>query len=149
MRTKNPKPFTYGSLYRQDSPPDGKIIPLTAGNLIDFTIAGPYQNTRPDVAQNRITVYKSGVYQITADVSVILEEEQSVMFNINTQPDGTDPLIGSAFDANGISTVTGITIQAYLYAGDAIGIFIADCYAPRGKLPRFNRAALTVHLLEY
>lgn len=148
MRTKNVKPFTYGSLYKQDSP-DEKIIPLAAGDLIDFTIAGPYQNTRPDIAENRITVYKSGVYQITADVSVILEEEQWVLFNINRQPDGTDPLIGSTFDANGITTVTGINVQAYLYAGDAIGIFIADTFAPRGKLPRYNRAALTLHLLDY
>jgi hypothetical protein len=148
MRTKNVKPFTYGSLYKQDTP-DGKIIPLTAGNIIDFTIAGPYQNTRPDIAANTITVYKSGVYQITADVSVMLEEEQSVVFNINTQPDGSNPLIGSTFDANGISTVTGINVQAYLYAGDTIGIFIADTFAPRGKLPRYNRAALTLHLLEY
>lgn len=148
MRTKNIKPFTYGSLYKQDLP-DGKIIPLAAGNLIEFTIAGPYQNTRPDIAANSITVYKSGVYQITADVSVILEEEQTVMFNINRQHDGSDPLIGSTFDANGISTVTGINVQAYLYAGDVIGIFIADTYAPRGRLPRYNRAALTVHLLEY
>jgi hypothetical protein len=148
MRTKNVKPFTYGSLYKQDSP-DGKIIPLAAGDLINFTIAGPYQNTRPDIAENRITVYKSGVYQITADVSVLLEEEQSALFTINRQPDGTDPLIGSTFDANGITTVTGINVQAYLYAGDAIGIFIADTFAPRGKLPRYNRAALTLHLLEY
>jgi hypothetical protein len=148
MRTKNVKPFTYGSLYKQDTP-DGKIIPLTAGNIIDFTIAGPYQNTRPDITANTITVYKSGVYQITADVSVMLEEEQSVVFNINTQPDGSNPLIGSTFDANGISTVTGINVQAYLYAGDTIGIFIADTFAPRGKLPRYNRAALTLHLLEY
>jgi hypothetical protein len=148
MRTKNVKPFTYGSLYKQDFP-NGKIIPLAAGDLIDFTIAGPYQNTRPDITANRITVYKSGVYQITADVSVILEEEQSVVFNINRQPDGSDPLIGSTFDVNGISTVTGINVQAYLYAGDAIGIFIADSFAPRGKRPRYNRAALTVHLLEY
>jgi hypothetical protein len=147
MRTKNVNPFTYGSLYKQDLP-DDKIIPLAAGHLINFTVAGPWQNTRPDVAANRITVYKSGVYQITADVSVILEEEQSAVFNINRQPDGTDPLIGSPFSANGISTVTGVNIQAYLYAGDAIGIFIADIYAPRGKLPRYNRAALTVHLLE-
>ncbi|WHX99474.1 hypothetical protein [Neobacillus sp. DY30] len=147
MRTKNVKPFTYGSLYKQDLPVD-KIIPLGAGNLINFTIAGPWQNTRPDVAANRITVYKTGVYQITADVSVLLGEEQSAVFNINRQPDGTDPLIGSVFSANGISTVTGVNIQAYLYAGDAIGIFTADIYAPGEKLPRYNRAALTVHLLE-
>jgi hypothetical protein len=148
MRTKNVKPFTYGSLYKQDTP-DGKIIPLTAGKLIDFTIAGPCQNTRPDISANSITVYKSGVYQITADVSVMLEEEQSVVFNINTQPDGTDPLIGSTFDANGISTVTGINVQAYLYAGDTICIYIADTSFHSGKLPRYNRAALTLHLLEY
>jgi hypothetical protein len=148
MRTKNVKPFTYGSLYKQDTP-DGRITPLTAGNLIDFTITGPYQNTRPDIAANSITVYKSGVYQITADVSVILEEDQSVVFNINRLPDGSEPLIGSAFDAHGISTVTGVNVQAYLYAGDAIGIFIVDTYAPRGRLPRYNRAALTVQLLEY
>jgi hypothetical protein len=148
MRTKNVKPFTYGSLYKEDLP-DGKIIPLTAGNLIDFTIAGPYQNTRPDIAANSITVHKSGVYQITADVSVILEDEQSVMFNINRRHDGSDPLIGSTFDAHAISTVTGINVQTYLYAGDAIGIFIANLYAPRGRLPRYNRAGLTVYLLEY
>lgn len=148
MRTKNVKPFTYGSLYKQDTP-DGKIIPLSAGNIIDFTIAGPCQNTRPDISANTITVYKSGVYQITADVSVILDEEQSVVFNINRLPDGSDPLIGSTFDANGISTVTGINVQAYLYAGDAIAIFIADTFAPSGRLPRYNRAALTLHLLEY
>jgi hypothetical protein len=148
MRTKNVKPFTYGSLYKQDTP-DGKIIPLTARKLIDFTIAGPYQNTRPDIAANSITVYKSGVYQITADVSVILEEDQSAVFNINRLPDGSDPLIGSTFGANGISTVTGINVQAYLYAGDAIGIYISDTYAPIGRLPRYNRAALTVQLLEY
>lgn len=147
MRTKNVKPFTYGSLYKQDLP-DDRIIPLGAGQLINFTIAGPWQNTRPDVTANSITVYKSGVYQITADVSVMLEEEQSTLFNINRQPDGTDPLIGSAFSANGISTVTGVNIQAYLYAGDAIRIFIADIFAPSGKLPRYNRAGLTVHLLE-
>jgi hypothetical protein len=148
MRTKNVKPFTYGSLYKQDTH-DGKITPLRAGSLIDFTIAGPYQNTRPDIADNSITVYKSGVYQITADVSVILEEDQSVVFNINRLPDGSEPLIGSTFDAHGIRTVTGVNVQAYLYAGDAIGIFIADTYAPRGRLPRYNRAALTVQLLEY
>ncbi|WP_419956039.1 hypothetical protein ACN6MT_12110 [Neobacillus niacini] len=148
MRTKNVKPFTYGSLYKQDLP-DGKMTPLTAGNLIEFTIAGPYQNTWPDISANSITVYKSGVYQITADVSVLLEEEQSAVFNLNRLADGSDPLVGSTFDAKGISIVTGINIQAYLYAGDAIGIFIVDTYAPRGKLPRYNRAALTVHLLEY
>ncbi|MFP7299827.1 hypothetical protein [Neobacillus niacini] len=146
MRTKNVKPFTYGSLYKQDTP-DDTIIPLRTGNHIDFTIAGPYQNTRPDIAANSITVYKSGVYQITADVSVILEEDQSAVFNINRLPDGSDPLIGSVFDAKGISTVTGINIQAYLYAGDSIGIFVADVFAPRG-IPRYNRAALTVQLLE-
>lgn len=148
MRTKNVKPFTYGSLYKQDSP-DGKMIPLAAGNLIDFNIAGPYQNTIPDIKTNRITVYKSGVYQITADVSVILEEQQSAVFNINRLPDGSDPLIGSTFEAIGKGTVTGINVQAFLYAGDAIGIYIADTFAPRGKLPRYNRAAFTVQLLEY
>ncbi|MCM3692263.1 hypothetical protein [Neobacillus niacini] len=148
MRTKNVKPFTYGSLYKQHTP-DDKITPLRDGNLIDFTITGPYQNTRPDIAANSITVHKSGVYQITADVSVILEEDQSVVFNIIRLPDASDPLIGSTFDANGNITVTGINVQAYLYAGDAIGIFIAGTYAPRGKLPRYNRAALTVQLLEY
>ncbi|NWQ40188.1 hypothetical protein MLOOGBEN_05690 [Bacillus sp. EB106-08-02-XG196] len=148
MRTKNVKPFTYGSLYKEDLP-DSKIMPLAAGNLIDFNIAGPFQNTRPDIAANQITVYKSGVYQITADVSVILEEEQSAVFNINRLPDGSDPLIGSTFGANGISTGTGIIVQAYLYAGDAIGIYISDMHAHRGKLPRYIRAALTVQLLEY
>lgn len=148
MRTKNVKPFTYGSLYKQDSPTD-RIIPLTAGRLIEFNIAGPYQNTRPDITGSTITVYKSGVYQITADVSVILEEDQSVVFNINLQLDGSDPLIGSIFDANGISIRTGTTIQAFLNAGDMIGIFIADTYNPKSKLPRYNRAALTVQLLEY
>ncbi|MFB3165769.1 hypothetical protein P5G62_001265 [Neobacillus sp. 179-C4.2 HS] len=148
MRTKNLKPFTYGSLYKQDLPHD-KIIPLVTGNLIDFTIAGPYQNTRPDISSNSITVHNSGVYQITADVSVILEEEQTVKFNINRLHDGSDPLIGSTFDANGISTITGINVQAYLYAGDAIGIFIADTFAPRGRLPRYNRASLTLHLIGY
>jgi hypothetical protein len=147
MRTKNVKPFTYGSLYKHDFP-DSKIIPLAAGNFVEFTIAGPYQNTRPDIAANKITVYKSGVYHITADVSVILEEEQSAVFNLNLSSDGSDPLIGSTFDAIGISTVTGKTVQAFLHAGDEIGIFIADTFAPRGKLPRYNRAALTVHLLE-
>jgi hypothetical protein len=148
MRTKNAKPFTYGSLYKQHTP-DDKIIPLTAGRLIDFTIAGPYQNTRPDISSNTITVYKSGVYQITADVSVMLEEDQSVVFNINRLPDGSEPLIGSTFDANGISTLTGINVQANLYAGDAIGIYIAETFAPVGRLPRYNRAALTVNLLGY
>jgi hypothetical protein len=148
MRTKNVKPFTYGSLYKQDLP-DGKIIPLTAGNLIHFNIAGPYQNTRPDIATNRITVFKSGVYQITANVSVILEEEQSAEFNINLQPDGSNPLIGSTFDAIGISTITGINVQAFLNAGDSIAILIANTYNPKIKLPRYNRAALTLQLLEY
>jgi hypothetical protein len=148
MRTKNVKLFTYGSLYKQDLP-DGKIIPLTAGNLIDFNIAGPYQNTRPDLAANRITVFKSGVYQITANVSVILEEEQSAEFNINLQPDGFGPLIGSTFDAIGISTITGINVQAFLNAGDSIAILIANTYNPKIKLPRYNRAALTLQLLEY
>jgi hypothetical protein len=148
MRTKNVKPFTYGSLYKENTP-DDKIIPLVAGNLIEFTTTGPYQNTIPDITANRITVYKSGVYQITANVSVILEEEQSAVFNINRMPDGSEPLTGSTFDANGITIVTGINVQAYLYAGDSIGIFIADTYAPRGRLPRYNRAAFTVHLLEF
>lgn len=59
MRAKNIKPFTYGSLYKQDLP-DGKNIPLAAGNLIDF------------------------------------------------------------------------------------GTFIADIYTPRGRLPQYNRAGLTI-----
>lgn len=147
MRTKNVKPFTYGSLYKENSP-DDKIIPLVAGNLIDFTITGPYQNTIPDITANTITVYKSGVYQITANVSVLLEEEQWAVFNINRTLEGSDPLVGSTFDANGITIVTGINVQAYLYAGEAIGIYIADTYAARGRLPRYNRAALTLHLLE-
>ncbi|MDR7077931.1 hypothetical protein J2Y03_002957 [Neobacillus niacini] len=148
MRIKNVKPYTFGSLYKQDDP-DGKIIPLAAGNLIDFTIAGPYQNTWPDIATNRITVYKSGVYQITADVSVMLEEEHCAVFNINLSADGSEPLTGSTFDAIGINTVTGKTVQAFLNAGDEIGIFIAETFAPRGRLPRYNRAALTLHLLDY
>lgn len=147
MRTKNVNPFAYGSLYKQDLP-DGKIIPLQNGNLIDFTIAGPYQNTRPDITTNMISVYKSGVYQITASVSVLLEEEQYTLFNINLESDGSDPLIGSTFDANGISIVTGITVQAFLNAGDAIGIINVDTVAARGRLPRYNRASLSVHLLE-
>jgi hypothetical protein len=148
MRTKNVKPYTYGSLYKENTP-DDRIIPLVAGNLIDFTIKGPCQNTIPDIKANRITVYKSGVYQVTANVSVILEEEQSAVFNINRMPDGSEPLIGSTFDANGIAIVTGINVQAYLYAGDTIGIFIADIDAPSERLPRYNRAALTLHLLDY
>lgn len=48
MRTKNVKPYTYGSLYKQDQP-DGKILPITAGKLVEFNIAGPYQNTSPNV----------------------------------------------------------------------------------------------------
>jgi hypothetical protein len=148
MRTKNAKPYTFGSLYKVNTP-DDKIIPLVAGNLIDFTIKGPYQNTIPDITANRITVYKSGVYQVTANVSVILEEGQSAVFNINRMPDGSEPLIGSTFDANGIAIVTGINVQAQLYAGDTIGIFIADIEAPIGRLPRCNRAALTLHLLDY
>jgi hypothetical protein len=148
MRTKNVKPYTFGSLYKQDVP-EGKILPLAAGKLVDFNIAGPFQNTRPDIAVNRITVFKSGVYQITADVSVILEEEQSAVFNINLSTNGSDPLKGSVFDAINISTVTCKTVQAFLNAGDSIGIFIANTFAPRGRQPRYNRAALTVNLLEY
>jgi hypothetical protein len=148
MRTKNVKPFTYGSLYKEDLP-DSKIIPLAAGNLIDFNIAGPFQNTRPEIGANQITVYKSGVYQITANVSVILEEEQSAVFNINLFPDGADPLIGSTFDANGKRIITGITIQSFLNSGDAVGIYIAKTVAPMGRLPRYNRASLTLNLLGY
>lgn len=148
MRTKNIKPYSYGSLYKQNFP-EGNILPIVAGNLVDFDVAGPYQNTRPDVATNRISIHKSGVYHITADVSVILEEGQSVLFNINLCANGSDPLIGSFFDAVNIRTVTGKTIQAFLNAGDEIGIFIADTFVPRGRQPRYNRSALTVHLLDY
>lgn len=148
MRTKNIKPYSYGSLYKQYFP-NGIILPVAAGKLVDFDAAGPYQNTRPDVAANRISILKSGVYHITADVSVILEEGQSVLFNINLCANGSDPLIGSFFDAVNISSVTGKTIQAFLNAGDEIGIFIADTFVPSGRLPRYNRSALTVHLLDY
>ncbi|SFB14363.1 MULTISPECIES: hypothetical protein [unclassified Bacillus (in: firmicutes)] len=148
MRTKNIKPYAYGSLYKQYFP-DGVILPVSSGNLVDFDIAGPYQNTRPDVATNRIRILKSGVYQITSDVSVILEEEQSVLFNINLCANGSDPLIGSFFDAVNISTVTGKTIQAFLNVGDEIGIFIAQTFSPGGRPPRYNRSALTVLLLDY
>lgn len=148
MRTKNIKPYSYGSLYRQHLQ-DSIILPVTAGNLVDFDIAGPYQNTRPDVATNRIRILKPGVYQITADVSVILEEEQSVLFNINLCANGSDPLIGSFFDAVNISTVTGKTIQAFLNVGDEIGIYIAQTLSSGGRPPRYNRATLTVLLLDY
>jgi hypothetical protein len=148
MRTKNVKPYTYGSLYKQDFQ-HGTILPVVAGNLVDFDIAGTFQNTRPDVATNRIRILKSGVYQITADVSVILDKGQSALFNINGSANGSAPLIGSFFDAISISTVTGKTVQVFLNVGDEIGIFIADTLAPGGSPPKYNRSALTVHLLDY
>jgi hypothetical protein len=148
MRTKNVKPYTYGSLYKQGFS-DGTILPVVAGNLVDFDIAGPFQNTRPDVATNRIRILKSGVYQITADVSVILDKGQSALFNINGCANGSAPLIGSFFDAISISIVTGKTVQVFLNVGDEIGIFIADTLAPGGSPPKYNRSALTVHLLDY
>lgn len=147
MRTKNIKPYSYGSLYKQDFP-DGLVLPLVAGTLVEFDVAGPFQNTRPDITANRISIFKSGVYQITADVSVLLEDGQSVLFNINLSANGSYPLTGSSFDAINISTVTGKTVQAFLNVGDQVGIFIADTYAPVGRLPRYNRSALTVHFLE-
>ncbi|MDR6125256.1 hypothetical protein QFZ87_004853 [Bacillus sp. SLBN-46] len=143
MRTRNIKPDAYGSLYKQD----GAILPVVSGDLVDFDISGPSQNTRPDVAANRISIFKSGVYQITADVSVLLKEGQTVLFNINLCPNGTLPLIGSYFDAIDISTITGKTVQAYLNVGDQVGIYMADTFAPVGR-PRYNRASLTVHLLD-
>lgn len=148
MRTKNVKPYTYGSLYKHDFP-QGTILPVVAGNLVDFDIEGPFQNTKPDVATNRIMILKSGVYHITADVSVILEERQSALFNINLCANGSAPLIGSFFDAISISTVTGKTVQVFLNVGDEIGIFIADTFDPGNIPPRYNRSALTVHLLDF
>ncbi|MGG3562347.1 hypothetical protein ABES03_12145 [Neobacillus rhizosphaerae] len=143
MRTRNVKPNAYGSFYKQD----GDALPVVTGELVDFDIAGPSQNTRPDIASNRISIFKSGVYQITADVSVLLKDGQSVLFNINLCPNGTLPLIGSYFDATNMSTVTGITVQAYLNVGDQVGIYISDTFTPVGR-PRYNRASLTVHLLD-
>lgn len=93
-------------------------------------------------------MFKSGIYHITADVAVILEQDQSVEFNLNLEIDGSAPLIGSVFDANDISTVTGTTVQTYLNVGDEIGIFIAKAFALTGKPPRYKRAGLTVHLLD-
>jgi hypothetical protein len=148
MRTKNIKPYSYGSLYKVDFP-EGIILPVVVGTLVDFDVAGPFQNTRPDVAVNRICILKSGVYHINANVSAILEEGQSVLFNINLRTNGSDPLIGSFFDAFNISTVTGITVQAFLNVGDEIGVFIADTSSPNGRPPRYNRSSLTVHLLDY
>ncbi|KEF36137.1 hypothetical protein M670_04662 [Schinkia azotoformans MEV2011] len=149
MRTKNVKPYTYGSLYKQDHPDDG-ILPITAGNLVNFNIAGPYQNTRPNVATNRITVFKSGVYHITANVSVILEEEQFAEFTINLSSNKSEPypLVGSIFDANGISIITGTTVQSFLNAGDEVGIYIAKAFASGDKPLKYNRAALTLFLLD-
>nr|WP_263324016.1 hypothetical protein [Neobacillus sp. Marseille-Q6967] len=147
MRTKNVKPYTYGSLYKQDHP-DDRILPIITGNLVNFNIAGPYQNTRPDIAANRITVFKSGVYHITANVSVILEEEQFAEFIINLSSNKSEPLVGAIFDANGISTITGTTVQSFLNAGDEVGIYITKAFAPRGKPPRYNRATLTLFSLE-
>ncbi|MEO2078606.1 MAG: hypothetical protein ABGX20_25180 [Bacillus sp. (in: firmicutes)] len=143
MRTRNVKPNAYGSLYKQD----GVVLPAVTGELVEFDMAGPSQNTRPDVLANRISISKSGVYQITADLSVLLKEGQSVLFNINLCPNGTLPLIGSDFDVINMSMVTGITIQAYLNVGDQVGIFIADTFAPVGRA-KYNRASLTVHLLD-
>jgi hypothetical protein len=148
MRTKNVKPYTYGSLYKQGFPQD-TLLPTVAGNLVDFDIAGPFLNTIPDVATNRIRILKSGVYHITADVSVILDVGQYALFNINLCVNGSAPIIGSFFDAISISTVTGKTVQEFLNVGDEIGIFIADTLAPGGSPPRYNRSALTVHLLDY
>jgi hypothetical protein len=147
MRTKNVKPYSFGSMYKLDFP-EGVILPIKAGNLVKFDIAGPFQNTKPDVATNRMIILKSGVYQITADVSVILQPEQSVLFNVNRCAKGSDPLIGSFFDAISTSTNTGTTIQAFLNSGDEIGIFIKDCPDTFGRQPSYNRAALTVHLLD-
>ena len=143
MRTRNIKPDSYGSLYKQD----GVILPVVSGDLVDFDIAGPFQNTRPDVAANRISVFKSGVYQITADVSVLLDDGQSVLFNINLCENGYLPLTGSYFDAINMSTMTGKTVQAFLNVGDQVGIYMADTFSPVGR-PRYNRASLTVHLLD-
>jgi hypothetical protein len=121
---------------------------IIAGNFVDFDVTGPFQNTRPDVSTNRMIILKSGVYHITADVSVILEAVQYVLFNINRCANGSDPLIGSFFDAINTSTNTGTTIQAFLNGGDEIGIFIKDRSDTFGRQPRYNRAALTVHLLD-
>jgi hypothetical protein len=148
MRTKNIKPYSYGSLYKLDFP-EGIILPVIAGSLVDFDVGGPFQNTRPDVAVNRIRILKSGIYHITANVSVILEEGQSALFNINLCTNGSNPLIGSFFDAHNISTGTGITVQAILNVGDEIGIFIAGTSSSNGIPPRYNRSSLTVHLLDY
>ncbi|MDQ1147774.1 hypothetical protein QE429_004601 [Bacillus sp. SORGH_AS 510] len=143
MRTRNVKPDAYGSLYKQD----GIVLPAVTGEFLDFDMAGPSQNTRPDVTANRISIFKSGVYQITADVSVLIKDGQSVLFNINLCPNGTLPLIGSDFDVINMSMVTGITVQAYLNVGDQVGIFIADTFAPVGRA-KYNRASLTLHLLD-
>ena len=125
MRTKNVKPYAYGSLYKLGYPEE-KIIPLISGDLINFTVAGPFQNTRPYLYSNTIGIAKSGVYQLTAHVSVLLNIDQTAVFNINLCADGSAPLIGSVFDATGISTCTGITVQSFLNVGDEVGLFIAE-----------------------
>jgi hypothetical protein len=113
----------FGSLYGNvESKPAIDEVP------IEFDTHGPHLNTDFDPATNIITVQNSGVYEVTATLSVLFPASpsaQQAFFYIKVNDDFFTPDV--AFDAAvnenaGLVLNTGKTIQIGLNAGDELSV---------------------------
>ncbi|USK54258.1 hypothetical protein LIS82_22300 [Cytobacillus solani] len=118
------------------------------GGLIEFDPpAGPSLNTVPDPATNTIAIQINGVYEISADITVLLESGESVGFWI--EGSSTGMIVGSRFDTfisniQGdiiMNTTIGRTVQTNLIAGETVFIRAVS----EAGSARYRSASFTVN----
>ncbi|KZE38845.1 hypothetical protein AV656_08055 [Bhargavaea cecembensis] len=131
----------FGSLYgNAESSPAIDEVP------IEFDAHGPLLNTDFDPATNTITVQNSGVYEVTASLSVLFPDSpsaQQAFFFIRVNDAFFTPDVAFEAAVNGNASLvlnTGKTIQIGLHAGDNLSV------VPTGIVGEVNYrlASLTV-----
>lgn len=105
----------FASLYSNDTQKQ-----VTPNVPVDFDFLGPMFNTDADTDTDAITVFRSGVYEISTSLNVIaLAASDVAQFEIRRN---NAPIPGSLFQTMLDSNQTSIAkvIQVYLAAGDSI-----------------------------
>lgn len=123
----------YGSIYGIDSARSS-----VEGTNIEFDFLGPFLNTAPDIATDRITIVVNGIYEITVAVTFLPNADAATNFNIRKN---NTIIPGTEFSAAGAAATVGKTIQAILATGDYLTIVPSYVSNPT----QYASAALTVN----
>ncbi|RIW35619.1 hypothetical protein D3H55_06970 [Bacillus salacetis] len=136
----------FGSLYGNDE--EHSLIGRFES--IQFYEAGPAMNMTPDLLKNGLSVTADGIYEITAELTVLLTARKAAMQGASFELfRGNEFLPGSGFDLyvddpeTKIITTIGRTIQSTLTEGDAISIRVSAAL----NHPYYRSASLIVKRL--